>query len=206
MELQVINAKGENASTLSASDVVFGREYNEALIHQVVVGYQANGRSADRAQLTRAEVRHSTKKPWKQKGTGNARAGMTSSPIWRGGGRAFPNKPDENFTHKINRKMYRAGMAAILSQLARDGRLSVVESFTVDSPKTKLVAGALKDMGLTEALIVTDAYDDNLFLATRNLPNVTAVAAHNVDPYSLLNFKRVLVTKAAVAKIEESYK
>jgi large subunit ribosomal protein L4 len=206
MELQVINAKGENASTLSASDVVFGREYNEALIHQVVIGYQANGRSADRAQLTRAEVRHSTKKPWKQKGTGNARAGMTSSPIWRGGGRAFPNKPDENFTHKINRKMYRAGMAAILSQLARDGRLSVVESFTIDSPKTKLVAGALKSMGLTEALIVTDAYDDNLFLATRNLPNVTAVAAHNVDPYSLLNFKRVLVTKAAVAKIEESYK
>jgi large subunit ribosomal protein L4 len=206
MELQVINAKGENASTLSASDVVFGREYNEALIHQVVIGYQANGRSADRAQLTRAEVRHSTKKPWKQKGTGNARAGMTSSPIWRGGGRAFPNKPDENFTHKINRKMYRAGMAAILSQLARDGRLSVVESFTIDAPKTKLVAGALKNMGLTEALIVTDAHDDNLYLATRNLPNVTAVAAHNVDPYSLLNFKRVLVTKAAVAKIEESYK
>jgi large subunit ribosomal protein L4 len=206
MELQVINAKGENASTLSASDVVFGREYNEALIHQVVIGYQANGRSADRAQLTRAEVRHSTKKPWKQKGTGNARAGMTSSPIWRGGGRAFPNKPDENFTHKINRKMYRAGMAAILSQLARDGRLSVVESFTIEAPKTKLVAGALKNMGLTEALIVTDAHDDNLYLATRNLPNVTAVAAHNVDPYSLLNFKRVLVTKAAVAKIEESYK
>ncbi|TAG02750.1 MAG: 50S ribosomal protein L4 [Betaproteobacteria bacterium] len=206
MELQVINAKGENASTLSASDVVFGREYNEALIHQVVIGYQANGRSADRAQLTRAEVRHSTKKPWKQKGTGNARAGMTSSPIWRGGGRAFPNKPDENFTHKINRKMYRAGMAAILSQLARDGRLSVVESFTIDSPKTKLVAGALKGMGLTEALIVTETHDDNLYLATRNLPNVTAVAAHNVDPYSLLNFKRVLITKAAVAKIEESYK
>jgi large subunit ribosomal protein L4 len=206
MELQVINAKGEHASTLSASDVVFGREYNEALIHQVVIGYQANGRSADRAQLTRAEVRHSTKKPWKQKGTGNARAGMTSSPIWRGGGRAFPNKPDENFTHKINRKMYRAGMAAILSQLARDGRLSVVETFTIDSPKTKLVAGALKDMGLTEALIVTETHDDNLYLATRNLPNVTAVAAHNVDPYSLLNFKRVLITKAAVAKIEESYK
>jgi large subunit ribosomal protein L4 len=206
MELQVINAKGEKASTLSASDVVFGREYNEALIHQVVIGYQANGRSADRAQLTRAEVRHSTKKPWKQKGTGNARAGMTSSPIWRGGGRAFPNKPDENFTHKINRKMYRAGMAAILSQLARDGRLSVVESFTIDAPKTKLVAGALKDMGLTEALIVTDTHDDNLYLATRNLPNVTTMAAHNVDPYSLLNFKRVLVTKAAVAKIEESYK
>jgi large subunit ribosomal protein L4 len=206
MELQVINAQGKASSTMSASDLVFAREYNEALVHQVVVGYQSNGRSANSSQLTRAEVRHSTKKPWKQKGTGNARAGMTSSPIWRGGGRAFPNKPDENFTHKINRKMYRAGMASILSQLARDGRLSVVESFTLDAPKTKLVAGVLKDMGITEVLIVTETHDDNLYLATRNLPNVATLAAHNVDPVSLLNFKRVLMTKAAIAKIEESYK
>jgi large subunit ribosomal protein L4 len=206
MELQVINAQGKASSTMSASDLVFAREYNEALVHQVVVGYQSNGRSANSSQLTRAEVRHSTKKPWKQKGTGNARAGMTSSPIWRGGGRAFPNKPDENFTHKINRKMYRAGMAAILSQLARDGRLSVVESFALDAPKTKLVAGVLKNMGISEALIVTETHDDNLYLATRNLPNVATLAAHNVDPVSLLNFKRVLMTKAAIAKIEESYK
>ncbi len=206
MELQVLNAQGKAASTLAASDAVFAREYNEALVHQVVVGFQANARSGNRAQMTRAEVRHSTKKPWKQKGTGNARAGMTSSPIWRGGGRAFPNKPDENFSHKINRKMFRAGMATILSQLARDGRLSVVENFAVDAPKTKLVAGALKDMGISEALIVTDSIDNNLYLATRNLPHVAAVAAHNVDPVSLLNFKRVLFTKAAVAKIEESYK
>jgi large subunit ribosomal protein L4 len=206
MELQVLNAEGKAASTLAASDAVFAREYNEALVHQVVVGYQANGRSGNRAQLTRAEVRHSTKKPWKQKGTGNARAGMTSSPIWRGGGRAFPNKPDENFSHKINRKMYRAGMATILSQLARDGRLSVIDSFNVDAPKTKLVAGVLKNMGITEALIVTDNVNDNLFLATRNLTHVAAIAAHNVDPVSLLNFKRVLFTKAAIAKIEESYK
>ncbi|TAG78923.1 MAG: 50S ribosomal protein L4 [Burkholderiales bacterium] len=206
MELQVLNAQGKAASTLAASDAVFAREYNEALVHQVVVGFQANARGGNRAQMTRAEVRHSTKKPWKQKGTGNARAGMTSSPIWRGGGRAFPNKPDENFTHKINRKMFRAGMATILSQLARDGRLSVVENFAVDAPKTKLVAGALKDMGISEALIVTDSIDNNLYLATRNLPHVAAVAAHNVDPVSLLNFKRVLFTKAAVAKIEESYK
>jgi large subunit ribosomal protein L4 len=206
MELQVLNAQGKAASTLAASDDVFAREYNEALVHQIVVGFQANARSGNRAQMTRAEVRHSTKKPWKQKGTGNARAGMTSSPIWRGGGRAFPNKPDENFSHKINRKMFRAGLATILSQLARDGRLSVVDSFAVDSPKTKLVAGALKNMGITEALIVTDTVDNNLYLATRNLPHVAAVAAHNVDPVSLLNFKRVLFTKAAVAKIEESYK
>jgi large subunit ribosomal protein L4 len=206
MELQVINAQGKASSMMSASDLVFAREYNEALVHQVVVGYQSNGRSANSSQLTRAEVRHSTKKPWKQKGTGNARAGMTSSPIWRGGGRAFPNKPDENFTHKINRKMYRAGMASILSQLARDGRLSVIESFTLDAPKTKLVAGVLKNMGITEVLIVTETHDDNLYLATRNLPNVATLAAHNVDPVSLLNFKRVLMTKAAIAKIEESYK
>ncbi len=206
MELQVLNAQGKAASTLAASDAVFAREYNEALVHQIVVGYQANGRSGNRAQMTRAEVRHSTKKPWKQKGTGNARAGMTSSPIWRGGGRAFPNKPDENFSHKINRKMFRAGMATILSQLARDGRLSVVDSFEVDAPKTKLVAGVLKNMGITEALIVTDSVNDNLYLATRNLMHVATVAAHNVDPVSLLNFKRVLFTKAAIAKIEESYK
>ena len=206
MELQVINAQGKPSSTLSASDMVFAREYNEALIHQVVVGYQSNGRSANSSQLTRAEVRHSTKKPWKQKGTGNARAGMTSSPIWRGGGRAFPNKPDENFTHKINRKMYRAGMAAILSQLARDGRLSVIESFALDAPKTKMIAGVLKEMGITEVLIVTETHDENLYLATRNLPNVATLPAHNVDPVSLLNFKRVLMTKAAIAKIEESYK
>jgi large subunit ribosomal protein L4 len=206
MELQVIDAQGKSSATVSASDEVFGREYNEALVHQVVIAYQANGRSADRAQKTRAEVHHSTKKPWKQKGTGNARAGMTSSPIWRGGGRAFPNKPDENFSHKVNRKMYRAGMAAILSQLVRENRLHVVESFAVDAPKTKLVAGALKNMGLNDTLIVTDSVDNNLFLASRNLPHLSVLAAHNVDPVSLLAYDRVLLTKAAIAKIEESYK
>ena len=206
MELQVIDAQGKSSATVSASDEVFGREYNEALVHQVVIAYQANGRSADRAQKTRAEVHHSTKKPWKQKGTGNARAGMTSSPIWRGGGRAFPNKPDENFSHKVNRKMYRAGMAAILSQLVRENRLHVVESFAVDAPKTKLVAGALKNMGLNDTLIVTDSVDNNLLLAARNLPHLSVLAAHNVDPVSLLAYNRVLLTKAAIAKIEESYK
>jgi large subunit ribosomal protein L4 len=206
MELQVIDAKGQSAATMSASDEVFGREYNEALIHQVVVAYQANGRGGNRAQKTRAEVRHSTKKPWKQKGTGNARAGMTSSPIWRGGGRPFASRPDENFTHKVNRKMYRAGMAAILSQLVRDGRLHVVESFAIDAPKTKLVAGALKDMNVSNVLIVMDSVDNNVFLAARNLPNLAVIAAHSVDPVSLLAFNRVLLTRAAIAKIEESYK
>ena len=206
MELQVIDAKGQSAATMSASDEVFGREYNEALIHQVVVAYQANGRGGNRAQKTRAEVRHSTKKPWKQKGTGNARAGMTSSPKWRGGGRPFASRPDENFTHKVNRKMYRAGMAAILSQLVRDGRLHVVESFAIDAPKTKLVAGALKDMNVSDVLIVMDSVDNNVFLAARNLPNLAVIAAHSVDPVSLLAFNRVLLTRAAIAKIEESYK
>ena len=206
MELQVIDAKGQSAATMSASDEVFGREYNEALIHQVVVAYQANGRGGNRAQKTRAEVRHSTKKPCKQKGTGNARAGMTSSPIWRGGGRPFASRPDENFTHKVNRKMYRAGMAAILSQLVRDGRLHVVESFAIDAPKTKLVAGALKDMNVSDVLIVMDSVDNNVFLAARNLPNLAVIAAHSVDPVSLLAFNRVLLTRAAIAKIEESYK
>jgi large subunit ribosomal protein L4 len=206
MELQVIDAQGKSAATMSASDEIFGREYNEALVHQVVVAYQANGRSADRAQKTRAEVRHSTKKPWKQKGTGNARAGMTSSPIWRGGGRAFPNKPDENFTHKVNRKMYRAGMAAIFSQLVREDRLHVVDSFAVEAPKTKLVAGALKGMGVSDVLVVMDSVDNNVYLASRNLPHLAVVAAHNIDPVSLLAFNRVLLTRAAIAKIEESYK
>ena len=122
MELNLINDQGQKASKVEAPDTIFGRDFNEPLVHQVVVAYQANARSANRKQKDRSEVRHSTKKPWKQKGTGNARAGMTSSPIWRGGGRPFASRPDENFTHKVNRKMYRAGMAAILSQLVRDGR------------------------------------------------------------------------------------
>ena len=128
MELKVLNDQGQSAGTVAAVDTVFGRDFNEPLVHQVVVAYQANARSANRAQKDRSEVRHSTKKPWRQKGTGRARAGMTSSPMWRGGGKIFPNKPDENFSHKVNKKMYRAGMCSILSQLAREDRLAVVDS------------------------------------------------------------------------------
>ncbi|MCS6996603.1 MAG: 50S ribosomal protein L4 [Casimicrobiaceae bacterium] len=206
MELQVLDAQGNRRATLAASDEIFGRDYNEALVHQLVVAYQANARGGNRAQKSRAEVKHSTKKPWRQKGTGRARAGMTSSPLWRGGGRAFPSRPDENFSQKVNRKMYRAGMAAIFSQLAREDRLHVVEDFTVEAPKTKLVAAALKNLGVREALIVTDHVDDKLYLASRNLPNVAIVAAQHVDPVSLISFSRVILTKAAVAKIEEAYK
>jgi large subunit ribosomal protein L4 len=162
MELKVLNSQGQSAGTTPAPATLFEREYNEALVHQVVVAYQANARQGTRAQKDRTTVKHSTRKPWRQKGTGRARAGMTSSPIWRGGGRTFPNSPDENFTHKVNRKMYRAGMTSILSQLARDDRIAVVDSLSVDSPKTKQLADKLKAMGLESVLIITDSVDENL--------------------------------------------
>ena len=203
MELKLINDKGQSSATVSASDALFAREYNEALIHQLVVAYQANARSGNRKQLTRAEVHHSTKKPFKQKGTGNARAGMTSSPLWRGGGRIFPNSPEENFSQKVNRKMYRAGVAAILSQLAREDRLAVVDSLALEAPKTKLLAQKLKGMGLDSVLLVTDTLDSNLELASRNLPNVLVLEAHQADPVSLIRFSKVVFTKGAVSKIEE---
>jgi large subunit ribosomal protein L4 len=204
MELKVINDKGEAQKPLDASEQLFGRDYNEALIHQVVVAYHANGRQGTRQQKTRSEVRHSTKKPWRQKGTGRARAGMTSSPLWRGGGRIFPNKPDENFSQKLNRKMYRAGMASILSQLVREERLSVIEALAVNEPKTRALASKLRDLGMNEVLILTDKLDDNLYLSSRNLANVLVLEARHADPVSLMRFERVLLTKAAVKHLEEA--
>lgn len=203
MELKLIKEQGQAGATISVSDVLFGRDYNEALVHQLVVAYQANARSGNRAQLTRAEVRHSTKKPWRQKGTGRARIGMTSSPLWRGGGRTFPNSPEENFSHKVNRKMYRAGIAAILSQLAREDRIAVVDDFVVDAPKTRLVVQKLKSLGVESALLVTDDLNDNLMLAARNLPNVLILEPRHADPLSLVRFPRVILTKGAVIKLEE---
>lgn len=203
MELKLLNEQGQPASTVAAADTVFGRDFNEPLIHQIVIAYQANARSGNRAQKDRSEVRHSTKKPFRQKGTGNARAGMTSSPLWRGGGRIFPNKPDENFTQKINRKMYRAGMCSILSQLAREDRLKVVESMSVDAPKTKLLAEKLRIMGLGSVLVLTDGLDENLWLASRNLPNVLVLEARQADPLSLVHFDTVLITKPALAAVQE---
>jgi large subunit ribosomal protein L4 len=203
MELKLIKEQGQMGATINVSDVLFGRDYNEALVHQLVVAYQANARSGNRAQLTRAEVRHSTKKPWRQKGTGRARIGMTSSPLWRGGGRTFPNSPEENFSHKVNRKMYRAGIAAILSQLAREDRIAVVEDFVVEAPKTRLVVQKLKSLGVESALLVTDDLNDNLMLAARNLPNVLILEPRHADPLSLVRFPRVILTKGAVAKLEE---
>ncbi|MFA9440059.1 MAG: 50S ribosomal protein L4 [Rhodocyclaceae bacterium] len=205
MELKLINDQGQAASTVQASDALFGREYNEALIHQLVVAYQANARSGNRAQKDREQVKHTTKKPWRQKGTGRARAGMTSSPLWRGGGRIFPNSPEENFSQKVNRKMYRAGIAAILSQLVREERLLVVENVALDAPKTRLLAQKLKGFGAESALVITDEMDENLYLSSRNLPNVLVLEAHETDPVSLVRYPRVLITRAAVAKIEEMW-
>ncbi|MCB5364376.1 50S ribosomal protein L4 [Pusillimonas sp. CC-YST705] len=203
MELKLLNDQGQSSSTIQAPDTVFGRDFNEALVHQVVVAFQANARGGNRAQKDRAEVKHSTKKPWRQKGTGRARAGMTSSPLWRGGGRIFPNSPEENFSQKVNKKMYRAGIRSILSQLAREDRIAVVDSFLLDTPKTKEAASKLKSMGLDSVLIITDTVDENLYLATRNLPHVAVVESRYADPLSLIHYKNVLITKPAIAQLEE---
>jgi large subunit ribosomal protein L4 len=204
MDLKLIDERGKPAATHAASDALFGREYNEALIHQLVTAYQANARSGNRKQKGRADINKSHKKPWAQKGTGRARAGQANSPLWRGGGKIFPSSPDENFSQKVNRKMFRAGIAAILSQLVRENRLSVVEQFAVDAPKTKLFAQKLKGFGLTgSVLVVTDKFDDNIFLSSRNLPGVLVLEAREVDPVSLVRFDNVLLTKAAVAQFEE---
>jgi len=205
MQLELLNDQGQVASKLDVMDTVFGRAYNEDLVHQVVVAYQANARQGTRAQKDREQVRHSTKKPFKQKGTGRARAGMTSSPIWRGGGRIFPNMPDENFAQKINKKMYRAGMASIFSQLAREGRLAVVDSLTVESPKTKALAAKFKAMNLDSVLVIADEVDENLYLASRNLVNVLVVEPRYADPVSLVHYRKVLVTKAAMGKLQEMF-
>ncbi|MBH1963479.1 MAG: 50S ribosomal protein L4 [Comamonadaceae bacterium] len=205
MQLEFLNDQGLAASKVDAPETVFGRDYNESLIHQLMVAYQANARQGTRAQKDREQVKHSTKKPFRQKGTGNARAGMTSSPLWRGGGRIFPNSPDENFSQKINKKMYRAGMASIFSQLAREGRLAVVESIKVDSPKTKQLADKLKAMKLNSVLVISDEVDENLYLASRNLGNVLVIEPRYADPVSLVHYKKVLVTKGAIDKLKEMF-
>jgi large subunit ribosomal protein L4 len=205
MELKLIDKNGKAAKAgLTVSEVTFGREFNEALVHQVVVAYMATARPATRAQLGRGNVSHTTHKPWNQKGTGRARAGMSSSPIWRGGGRAFPNSPDENFSHKVNRKAYRAGMQSILSELVRQDRLSVVEEFSIEAPKTKMLAEKIKGLGYNDSvLVLIDGFDENLYLSARNLPNVMVLEAQYADPVSLVRFPHVVATKAAVKKLEE---
>ena len=202
MELKMVG----NSGTVNATDDIFGREFNEALVHQVVVAYQANARVGSRAQKDRGAVNHSTKKPWRQKGTGRARAGMTSSPLWRGGGKIFPNTGEENYAQKVNRKMYRAGMASILSQLAREDRIRVVDEFKLPQPKTKLLAQKVKSMGYDEVLVITDVLDSNLTLSSRNLHNVRVISAQQANPVALVRYPNVLLTKKAVAKLEEMFK
>jgi large subunit ribosomal protein L4 len=205
MQVELLNDQGQAASTVEVPETVFGRDYNESLIHQLVVAYQANARQGTRAQKDREQVKHSTKKPFRQKGTGNARAGMTSSPLWRGGGRVFPNSPDENFSQKLNKKMYRAGMASIFSQLVREGRLSVVDSIKLEAPKTKLLADKFKAMNLKSVLVIADDIDENLYLASRNLPHVLVLEPRYADPLSLVHYKKVIVTKGAIDTLKEMF-
>jgi large subunit ribosomal protein L4 len=207
MEFKLIDSKGKaSTKTLKASDEIFAQEFKEGLVHQLVVSYQSNARVATRAQKTRAEVRHSTKKPFRQKGTGNARAGMTSSPLWRSGGRTFPNKPNENFSKKLNKKAYRVGMKSIFSELARQERLVFVEEFSVDQPKTKSFIEKVKNFEVkNNLLILTDSFNENLYLAARNVPNALVVEAQYVDPVSLVHFEKVVVTAGALKKIEEMF-
>ena len=205
MDLKMIGDKGATG-THKAADHVFGRDFNQALVHQIVVAFQANARIGSRAQRDRGAVNHSTKKPWRQKGTGRARAGMTSSPLWRGGGKIFPNSPDENFSHKVNRKMYRAGLCSILSQLAREDRLRVVDQFKLDAPKTKLLAQKVRSMGFEQVLVITDEIDENLLLSSRNLRNIEVMSVRHANPVALVRCANVVITKAAVAKLEEMLK
>ncbi|MBW0454687.1 MAG: 50S ribosomal protein L4 [Candidatus Kinetoplastibacterium crithidii] len=202
MDLKLLNEQGSN-DIVCGPDNIFACEFNNSLVHQIVVAFQANARSGNRAQKDRSEVRHSTKKPWRQKGTGRARAGMTSSPLWRGGGRIFPNSPEENFSQKINKKMYRSGMRSILSQLVREDRLAVIESFELNSPKTKLAANKIKSFGLTSALIVLEEIDENIYLATRNLPHIAITETRYIDPLSLVHYKKILFTRGAIKQLEE---
>jgi len=206
MDLKLIDEKGQSSATVAGSDAVFGHAYNEALVHQVVTAYQANARQGTRAQKGRGQVNKSHRKPWQQKGSGRARAGQANSPLWRGGGKIFPASPDENFSQKVNRKMYRAGIASILSQLVREERLSVIDALALDAPKTKLFAQKIKGYGLAgTVLVVTDKLDDNVFLSSRNLPDVLVLETREVDPLSLVRFNHVLLTKGAVSQFEEMW-
>ncbi len=202
MKVQLMSGTG-SASELQVSDAVFAAAFNEPLVHQVVVAYQATGRQGTRKQKTRSEVRGGGRKPWRQKGTGQARAGTIRSPLWRGGGKIFPASPDENFTQKVNRKMYRGALRSILSELLRQGRLVTVAEFKMDQPKTKALVDKLKKLETPDVLIVTDALDQNLSLAARNLPGVDVRMVGAADPVSLIRHAKVILTQGAVKKFEE---
>jgi large subunit ribosomal protein L4 len=205
MQLELLNEQGQATSKVDAPDTVFARDYNEALVHQVVVAYQANARQGTRAQLDRAEVKHSHQEAVPPEGHRPRARGHDLLAAVARGRPHLPEQPDENFSHKVNKKMYRAGMAAILSQLARDGRLAVVDSISVEAPKTKLLAAKFKAMGLDSVLVIADQVDDNLALASRNLANVLVVEPRYADPLSLVFYKKVLVTKGAIEQLKEMF-
>ncbi len=205
MELALAMPGGKSKQGVQVSATTFGRDFNEALVHQVVTAYLASGRAGTRAQKTRAEVRGGGAKPWRQKGTGRARAGTIRSPLWRGGGKVFAAKPQDH-SQKVNKKMYRGAMQAILSELVRQDRLMVVEGLNVTRPKTRDLLDKLKEFGLTEALIVTSEWDANLYLSARNIPKVEVRQVPNVDPVSLIKFEKVIMTVDAVRQFEEVFK
>ncbi|MER0204790.1 MAG: 50S ribosomal protein L4 [Nitrosomonas sp.] len=203
MELKFIGEKNQVTENITVSDELFNRDYNEALVHQVITSYLSNARGATRAQKGRADVAKSTRKPWRQKGTGRARAGMASSPIWRGGGKIFPNSPDENFRKKLNKKMYRTAISVILSQLVRDERLIIINDFNVDTHKTKDFREKLIALGLDEVMLITNSVNENLYLSSRNMPHVSVVEVKNIDPVSLLKFEKILLTTEGLKNLEE---
>ena len=191
-----------NGSAIKVSDEVFGADYNESLIHQAVISYQAGARQGTRAQKNRSAVSGGGAKPWRQKGTGRARAGTSRSPIWRSGGKTFPAST-QDFSQKMNRKAYRAAMRSILSELVRQERLIVADDFSVKEPKTKQLAAKMKDMQLSDVLVVTHAFDENLALASRNLYHIGILDAQEIDPVSLIGFDKILMTTEAIKQIEE---
>lgn len=205
MELKVINTNGEASGTVNVSEAIFGCKYNEALIHQVVNAFLANARQGTRAQKSRSQVSKSTRKPFRQKGTGRARAGMASSPLWRGGGKIFPNMPNENFSQKVNRKMYRAALTSIFSELVRRERLVVTDNIELQSPKTKAFVEILNKIAITgrNMLVVVDELTEEIYLASRNLPKVLVLEVREIDPYNLLRFEKVLITSSAIEHLQE---
>ena len=198
-----MNLNTASGGTVTVSEVAFGKDFNEPLVHQVVTAFLAGARQGSKAQKNRSEVSGGGRKPWRQKGTGRARAGTIRSPIWRGGGKTFA-ATNRDHSQKVNRKMYRGALQCIVSELVRQERLVVVDEFTVDAPKTKAVAAKLKELDLANVLIVTDSVDENLYLGSRNLPKVDVRDADGVDPVSLIAFEKVLVTVPALKKLEEA--
>ncbi|OUW03453.1 MAG: 50S ribosomal protein L4 [Betaproteobacteria bacterium TMED156] len=202
MNLNHIDKNGEKTKTVAVDENIFNRAFNENLVHQVLVSYQSNGRGGNRAQKDRSMVKCSTKKPWKQKGTGRARAGTAASPLWRGGGRVFPSSPNENFTKKINKKMYKACLSSIISQLAREERVLVVDELKVELPKTKNFISNIHKCLSSTTLIICNTIDDNLRLASRNVPNLFLITPKELNPLSLVRCKRTLISSEAIKKVE----